>query len=28
LLKVRWQAGGECFVFAEELEENRQCQQS
>lgn len=21
LLKVRWQAGGECMVFAEELEE-------
>jgi len=24
LLKVRWQAGGECMVFAEELEEIRQ----
>ena len=24
LLKVRWQAGGECVVFAEELEEIRQ----
>jgi hypothetical protein len=28
LLKVRWQAGGECFLFAEELEEDRPCQQS
>ena len=28
LLKVRWQAGGECFLFAEELEENRQCRPS
>jgi hypothetical protein len=24
LLKVRWQAGGECVLFAEELEEMRQ----
>jgi hypothetical protein len=24
LLKVRWQAGGECVVLAEELEEIRQ----
>ena len=23
LLKVRWEAGGECMVFAEELEEIR-----
>jgi hypothetical protein len=24
LLKIRWQAGGECVVFPEELEEIRQ----
>jgi hypothetical protein len=24
LMKVRWQAGGECVVFPEELEEIRQ----
>ena len=24
LLKVKWQAGGECVLFAEELEEIRQ----
>jgi hypothetical protein len=25
LMKVRWQGGGECVVFPEELEEIRQC---
>ena len=25
LLKVRWQAGGNCVVFPEDLDENRPC---
>jgi hypothetical protein len=24
-MKVRWQAGGECLVYPEELEQSRQC---